>query len=325
MMRVNNSKQVSNKAVIYLRVSTEEQVENYSLGNQEEPCRKEAHNRNLEIIEVFREEGKSAKTITGRPTLIEMLQYCRKNKNEVSYVIAYRLDRISRQTADFLAIRKKLTDLGVTLLSATEPTGNSPTEKFVETMLAGFAQLDNDVRGERTKSGMRARFLAGLPAGNVPLGYLCESGYAIKDPQSFEQLSKAWQLMATGTKSLSEMSKIMTYWGVELKFNGRKVPLRLQTLNRVFRNKFYAGFITSNVYPEEIRGQHAPMVTEETFYRVQAALDGRNTSIALPIAKRKVDNPDFPLRRMVKCGKCKSPLNMLIISVETGVVLLPLK
>ena len=34
----------------------------------------------------------------------------------------------------------------IKLISVTEPTGNSPTEKFVERMLAGFAQMDNDVR-----------------------------------------------------------------------------------------------------------------------------------------------------------------------------------
>ena len=45
-----------------------------------------------------------------------------------------------------LAIRKKLTENGVTIVSATEPTGDSPTEKLVETILAGFAQLDNDIR-----------------------------------------------------------------------------------------------------------------------------------------------------------------------------------
>jgi len=136
---------------------------------QEDICQKEAIKRGIEVIKVFREEGRSAKTITGRPILIEMLEYCRKNKKKIDAVIAYRVDRISRQTQDYLAIRRKLTECGITLISATEPTGNSPTEKLVETILAGFAQLDNDVRSERTKNGMRARFLAGLPNGKVPL------------------------------------------------------------------------------------------------------------------------------------------------------------
>ena len=144
------------KAVIYLRVSTEEQVDNFSLGTQEEICRKDATRKGYEIVKVFREEGKSAKTIIGRPTLLEMFEFCRINKRSLQAIFIYRLDRMSRQTADYLAIRKKLTDYGITLISATEPTGNSPTEKLIETMLAGVAQMDNDVRSERTKNGMRA-------------------------------------------------------------------------------------------------------------------------------------------------------------------------
>lgn len=291
-------------AVIYLRVSTEEQVDNFSLGTQEELCNKEAVRRGYKIIEVFREEGKSAKTIRGRPTLIEMLEYCRKNKKNLSAVIIYRLDRISRQTSDYLAIRKKLVEADIALISATEPTGNSPTEKLVETMLAGFAQLDNDVRGERTRNGMRARFLSGLHTGVVPIGYLNENGYATKDPQTFDKIKEAWELMTTGSKSLREIARIMNYWGIRQSLKGKKYSLRPQTVSRLFRNKFYMGVLTSHTYPEEVKGQHPPMITEEQFYRVQAVIDGRCTNISVPLLRKNKDNSDFPLRRALKCGIC---------------------
>jgi len=92
----------------------------------------------LRIDQVFREEGKSAKTIIGRPVLLEMIDYCRKNKKEIKAVYVYRLDRLSRQTADYLALRKRFFDMGIALISASEPTGNSPTEKLLETVLASF-------------------------------------------------------------------------------------------------------------------------------------------------------------------------------------------
>ncbi|MEX0616617.1 MAG: recombinase family protein, partial [Candidatus Woykebacteria bacterium] len=292
------------KAVIYLRVSTEEQVDNFSLGTQEDICKKEALRRGFEVLSIFREEGKSAKTIVGRPVLIEMLEYCRKNKKQLSAVIVYRLDRISRQTSDYLAIRKKLAECEITLISATEPTGNSPTEKLVETILAGFAQLDNDVRSERTRNGMRARFLAGLSGGPVPLGYLNENGYVVKDPQNFDKIKAGWDLMLTETASLRQVAKTMVDWGIGQTFKGRKYSFRPQTANRLFRNKFYMGLLTSRRYPEEIRGQHTPMVTSEQFYRVQAILDGRNTNIAAPTVRHNIDNTEFPLRRILKCNKC---------------------
>lgn len=292
------------RAIIYLRVSTEEQVDNFSLDTQEDLCRKEAEKRGYEIIEVFREEGRSAKTILGRPVLINLLEYCRKNKNKIQAMFVYRIDRISRQTADYLAIRKKLSENGVTIISSTEPTGDSPTEKLVETILAGFAQLDNDIRSERARNGLRARFLSGrIVTGMVPLGYTVQAGYAVKDPAIWDKMVEAWNLVATGTKSMEEMANIMTDWGLKHKRGKREYSLIRQRVNEIFRNKFYMGVLTSGVYKEEVKGQHVPMITEEIFYKVQAILDGRNPN-KLALATRKHLNPDFPLRRVIKCGKC---------------------
>ena len=285
------------KAVIYIRVSSEEQVENFSLATQEELCRKDAKYKGFEITEVFREEGKSAKTIIGRPELINLLEFCRKNKKDIGAVFVYRLDRLSRQTADYLALRKRLAGYNISIISTSEPTGNSPTEKLLETVLASFAQHDNDVRSERTKNGMKARFMSGLLTNHAPLGYLNQKGYAIKDPETFDKVKKAWDLMSTGTKSLSEMAKIFNEWGIKM---------NIKSAHNLFHNKFYMGYMTSRVYPEVVKGQHIPMITEEQYYKVQAILKGRNNNITVTPRKSR-DNSDFPLRVIMRCGKCGTP------------------
>lgn len=292
------------KAVLYLRVSTEEQVDNFSLDTQEDICRKEAEKRGYTVVETFREEGRSAKSISGRPVLINLLEYCRKHKHNVQAVFVYRLDRISRITSDYLAIRKKLGENGVTVVSSTEPTGDSPTEKLVETMLAGFAQLDNDIRSERARNGLKARFLAGMiVTGQPPLGYMMQGDYAVKDPSRWDLVKKSWDLMATGTKTLREMAITMNEWGLREKFRGRENLMIPQRISEMFRNKFYMGILTSKTYKEEVKGQYIPMITEELFYKVQAILDGRNLN-KIPLAQRSHINPDFPLRRVVRCAKC---------------------
>ena len=301
----DKSQNQGQKAVIYLRVSTEEQVSNYSLETQKDICTKEVERRELELDQIFSEEGRSAKTIHERKTLIEMLEYCRKHKKEIRAVIVYRIDRISRQTEDYLAIRKKLAESGIALISATEPTGNTPAEKFIETMLAGFAQMDNDVRGERTKNGMRARFLSGLHNGNVPLGYLNQDGYAVKHPERFVVMKEMWELVATGTKSLQDIADILEAKGIREQRKGHaETKIRQQTLSRIFRNKFYAGKLVSPKYGEEIQGQQPAMITEELFYKVQSIIDGRNRNIKVSLNRRNPNNPAFPLRRIVKCSRC---------------------
>ncbi|HYM65159.1 MAG TPA: recombinase family protein [Candidatus Sulfotelmatobacter sp.] len=292
------------KAVIYLRVSTEEQVDNFSLDTQEEICRKEADKRGYEVIQIFREEGRSAKNILGRPTLINLIEYCRKNVNQVQAVFVYRLDRISRQTADYLAIRKKLGEKNVNIISATEPTGDSPTEKLVETILAGFAQLDNDIRSERAKNGLRARFLSGkLVSGYAPIGYTSQAGYVVKDPKTWDLVKKAWDLMETGSKSLSEMAKEMNLWGLRWYKQGKEYLIKPQTADKIFRNKFYMGVMASKTYKEEIQGQHVPMISEQQFYKVQAILDGRNVN-QVALSTRVHSREDMPLRRIIRCSLC---------------------
>lgn len=303
MTNLERDKMENKTAIIYLRVSTEEQVDNFSLDTQEGICRKEAEKRGYAITEIFREEGRSAKTILGRPVLIGLLEYARKNKNKFQAMFVYRLDRISRQTSDYLAIRKKLGECGVTIISATEPTGDSPTEKLVETILAGFAQLDNDIRSERAKNGLRARYKSGLISGKPPIGYKFEMGYAVKDNETWDKVKSAWEIMVTGKTSLSQIAKIMTSSGLREIHGKRAFKIRMQTAARIFRQKFYAGILTSKTYPDEVRGQHVPMITLDQFYKVQAVLDGRRVN-SMVLIRRTRENDDFPLRRIVKCGIC---------------------
>lgn len=293
----DNITNISTKqAIIYIRVSSEEQVENFSLQTQEEICRRDAKYKGYEVANVFREEGKSAKTIIGRPTLVSMLDYCRQNKKNIQALFVYRLDRLSRQTSDYLAIRARLLKYGISIISATEPTGNSPTEKLLETVLASFAQHDNDVRSERTKNGMRARFLSGLVCSHFPKGYINQGGFAVKDPDSFDKYKNAWELLASGTKSLKEMTLILKEWGIKT---------NKSSLYKIFKNKFYMGILTSPRYPEVIEGKHVPMITKETYYRVQDVLKGRDPNKLL-MPRKSRDNSEFPLRRIIRCGKCGS-------------------
>lgn len=291
------------RAIIYLRVSTEEQVENYSLDTQEKICRAEAQRRGYQVVQIFREEGRSAKSIIGRPELINLIAFCKKRINKVNAVFIYRIDRISRMTSDYLAIRTELGKAGVTVISATEPTGNTPTDKFVETLLAGTAQLDNDIRSERTRNGMKARFLSGLPNTIPPVGYILKHGYAVQDPETFDKMKKIWDLMATNTKSLAQLVDIANSMGLRV----RGQTLTRHTLSRILKRKFYLGILTSDVYTEEVKGQHTPMITEEQFFKVQAILDGRNPD-KMALSHKVKDNPEFPLRRIAKCGFCGSSL-----------------
>lgn len=298
-------KNINKNAILYLRVSTEEQVDNFSLSTQEEICTREAERLGYTVTHIFREEGKSAKSITGRVELIKLLEYCRKHAKAVQAVVFYKTDRLSRQITDYLVIKEKLNRIHIKLISATEPFDDSPMGKFIGNFYAGIAQLDNEMKSERAKNGMRARFRSGLVcSGKAQLGYVRNDGYIFKDTKTWDRVKRAWDYMTTGTKSLREMTLIMNSWGLRTMIGGQEYKLRRQTVHRIFRSKFYAGILVSKTYNEEVRGQHEPMITLELFNKVQAILDGRHNKPSLAV--RNPTNDDFPLRRIVKCGKCGS-------------------
>lgn len=301
--------------ILYLRVSSEEQVSNFSLGNQEDYCKKEAERRGYLVSKTFKEKGASAKNITGRPELLKLLTYCDKHKDTISALLVYRLDRLARETSDYLIIRKRLAENGIKILSCTEPTGDSPTEQFIETLLASVAKLDNDIRGERTKQGLKQRFLQGYTINSPPLGYKYKTveGKSLACPHEpeFSLLKQTWKTYATGKVSLKQLAELANQWGLRRTYKNKPKKVRTQTLSRIFNNPFYYGLLKYPNYQEEIQGKHEPMISEQLFYKVKSVRDGNNS--LLGNTKRNIKNPSFPLRGLVHCtcgsnlvsGRCK--------------------
>src|SRR5205085_2177948 len=107
------------RVLLYTRVSTKEQVdEGNSLVTQEKICRRYADGNGLRIVGAFREEGESAKTVH-RTQLKKMMEYCTINKNSVDAVLIYRIDRLSRETSDYLQLKGFFNSLGIKVISAS--------------------------------------------------------------------------------------------------------------------------------------------------------------------------------------------------------------
>ena len=102
----------------YYRVSSKEQVDNYSLSTQEKFCRELSERDGYSVLEIWREEGESAKT-ANRTQLQLMMRFAEKNKKRISRLVVYKVDRLSRDTADYLAIKTFFNKLGISLVSAT--------------------------------------------------------------------------------------------------------------------------------------------------------------------------------------------------------------
>ena len=112
-------------AVMYVRVSSEKQVDNYSLDVQEKSIKEYAKNNNIKIIKTFREEGKSA-TNTNRPAYQEMKEFFLEYHTDV--VLVHKLDRLHRNEYNFYSDLHFFKEHNIKLISVSEGIDSSNSD-----------------------------------------------------------------------------------------------------------------------------------------------------------------------------------------------------
>lgn len=171
------------RAIIYIRVSSDEQVDGTSLDYQESQCRKYCEDHGIEVVAVFREEGGSAKTAQ-RKEFLKAIEFCRKQKKKmpIHAFVVHKCDRFARNVEDHMMVKRKLQDFGTKLHSVTEPIGDSAMGKMFETMMSAFAEFDNSIRRQRCINGMSEKIKQGLWPWHAPCGYIFSpsSTYALR-------------------------------------------------------------------------------------------------------------------------------------------------
>jgi len=294
-------------AVIYCRVSSKEQVDGTSLESQELACKEYAAHNKINVVRVFIERGESAK-YADRTQLLELMAFCSKREHGIDLLLVWKVDRLARNVGDHFNIKAGLLKYNIRVVSVTEPIDNKPEGKLLETILAGFAQFDNDVRATRTVQGMRRKIQEGIFPWKAPFGYrtVRQSGDKKTEPDephqpAFSLLQQGWNEYATGAYTKVQIIDLMTSRGL-LTASGKK--LSKQSLDNIFRDPFYTGTIRDPWSGEEYRGRHLPMVSRETFAGVQQVIGrGKHSVPHLSLC------PDFPLRTFLRCMCCEHPLS----------------
>lgn len=296
-MQRNNQKNEDKKAVIYCRVSTKEQAdEGNSLVSQERICREYAAKEGYEVVEVFIERGESAKT-ADRTKLKLLMKFCTVKKGAVQAVIAYKVDRISRNIADYSVIRGTLKRYGVEIRSVTEFFEDTPAGRFMENIIANVGQFDNDVRAERSLGGMREATEEGRYVWMAPLGYTnvkINGKSTIAPNVQAPLIRRVFELIASRMYSTNAVRFMIAKEGL---LNRKGEPVTCSNFYHLLRNPLYKGVITK--FGKEYQGTFDALITVELFETVQDILAGRKNTISHYLH----ENPDFPLRRFLRDEK----------------------
>lgn len=152
-------------ALAYVRVSTADQADNGASLDAQAAALVEAAERQGYRVEVVREEGRSGKSLSGRPALADALRRLRKGGDAVA-LYAQRVDRLTRSVPDFAFLLDDAKSQGwrLAFVEGGEDTA-SPNGEFLTTVLAAAAQYERRLIGARTRDALAQRRREGVRLG----------------------------------------------------------------------------------------------------------------------------------------------------------------
>ena len=298
--------QMQKGAVTYARVSSEEQVDGYSLEVQTRECKICAERLGCEVLKNFVEKGVSG-TKEDRPALAALLGFCEKNRGKIAYVIVKDIDRFSRETLVHQILKSKLKAVGVTLYSINQPTiaEDTPHARFMETIFSGVAQLEREQIYQRTMAGTREAIEQGAWTSPPPYGYeSCRNEENISTlkphPERIEGVLTTFKMYAEGAM-LTAIADKLNALGYR---TARAGKFSKQSVQHTLKNPVYIGKIRNGLYPDRLLdGIHPSIVPIELWNRVQQRFAGRSI-----VPMRLKENPEFPLTNILRCHACNAPL-----------------
>ena len=161
---------------------------------------------------------------------------------------------------------------------------------------------------------MQTKLKQGLYPWSPPVGYLSlhfkkrdekKTSPDIPHPEIFPLIQRALLRYAEGNRNPTEIALFLDELGLK-RIRGLKTTRQLVNNMLGTHLAFYAGILIdpwSTPPKQEYIGQHQPMIDRETYYIIQAIRDGKPR-----VNARKVQqNPEFPLRKFVRCGICGNP------------------
>jgi len=226
-------------AVLYTRVSTEEQVQGgVSLKDQEEKLLAYCKLQGLEPVHIIREEGISAgKPLATRPGGQELLQLVKRG--EVGHVIALKLDRLFRDAADALVTTKAWDNAGIALhlvdMGGQALNTASAMGRFFLNTMAGFAELERNLISERTAAALNYKKAHKEVYSSTPFGFDRE-GDKLKPNKKEQAAIKLIKKCREAGWTLQKIADELTTKKIKTKNGGKWYP---RTIKYILENNLY--------------------------------------------------------------------------------------
>lgn len=223
----------------------------------------------IELVQIFSDPGRSGKNMK-RPGMQAMIE--RIKQGDIDCVLAYKLDRVSRDGLDYLTLESELRGLNVSIIYTNDANpDDTPMGHIQRHMMVGFAQFEREQNAQRVCDKHMELLKQGYHAGGYPpLGYNCgeKKCTLVIDPPAAAHVREMFAMCVDG-KTPAEIAAIMLkkYRTVpEHKTrNGRIYGGNKYCENfvrRVLTNPVYAGYV-SRKKTELFEGLHEAIISRE--------------------------------------------------------------
>ncbi len=241
-----------------------------------------------------------------RPALQAMLAEI--ETGNLSHVIVYRLDRLSRRLRDTIQILDSFHRHQVELKIVTAPMlGESASSQFMLNLLASFAEFEHSLISDRIQESIRARRRGGRRlSGKPPFGYDLDKTTKglIVNADEARKVRKLFRRAIDGQtpRQIAEYAN-KRGWTTKLhisRSSGKHLggnPWTARQILELLRNPVYAGCLRGETGGRR-PGDHPAIIKPEQFDEVQSRIDARRP------ATRKRQSLDLPFKGKVFCGEC---------------------
>lgn len=252
----------------YARVSSEGQLDGYSIPQQKEIIENYCKIKEWNLVKIYVDGGFTGAN-TDRPALQDLIEHI----DLYDLVLVYKLDRLSRSQRDTLALVDLFSEHDCKFASIQENFDTStPLGMAMLGILSVFAQLERENIKERMALGRRGRTKKGLwrAGSNVPTGYDYIDGHLVIREDEAVQIRKIFDLYLQGWT----INQIRHY--MHDNYTNRYSSWAQQSaVSTTLRNSLYVGMLPSKTEGIDYPGEHEPIIDKDTFDRVQKLLAAR--------------------------------------------------